>query len=386
MTKTHQKPTIYLKLTRRTAMARNTSTNGIREIVLDDGTKRFEARVHRSGEPAKSKRFKTRTEALKWKRQLDSAIDVGRPARDRKTVLIRDIIDDYLAYKNASLKPLPSNKVTDYQRVRDDLAEWSISKLTNIDVENYVRLLLGEPIKRDAKKEDAKRPKRTYKPATVRKFYYALKKAVEWHSKTYKYHVDEHLFSFEKGTIPDGWSGKRERRLKADEERRLYAAGLDREHTFTEADWRAIIGFALETAMREQEIVGVQWKCLANDDRKLNIPGELTKTGRPRVVLLSLRAREIVAEQRANCPPGEARIFHQFPTPDSVCVSFARLCKRAKVSNLTFHDLRHEATSRLCESGKLNMMQIMEMTGHSSMTTFQGYLHLLKHETSVVLD
>lgn len=367
-------------------MARQTSSNGIREIVLDDGSKRYEARVHRSGEPAKSKRFKTRTEALKWKRQFDAAIDVGRPVRDRKTVLIRDIIDDYLKYKQKSLTPLPSNKLTDYHRVREDLGDWSITKMTHIDIENYIGLLLDEPIKRDAKKDGAQGPKRTYKPATVRKFYYALKKAVEWHAKTHKYHVDEHLFSLEKGTVPDAWSGKRERRLKPDEEKRLYAAGLEREHTFSEADWRAIIGFALETAMREQEIVGIGWKHLAPDDRKLNIPGELTKTGKPRVVLLSLRAREIIAVQRAKCPPGESRIFHQFPSPDSVCVAFARLCKRSKVTNLTFHDLRHEATSRLCESGKLNMMQIMEMTGHSSMATFQGYLHLLKHETSVVLD
>ncbi|MFC7409451.1 tyrosine-type recombinase/integrase [Hydrogenophaga atypica] len=59
---------------------------------------------------------------------------------------------------------------------------------------------------------------------------------------------------------------------------------------------------------------------------------------------------------------------------------------RAGVSNFHFHDLRHEATSRLCESGKLSQMHIMNMTGHSSMTTFQGYVHLMNHETTPVLD
>lgn len=367
-------------------MPRENSKNGIREILLDDGSKRYEARVHRRGEPAKSKRFKTRAEALKWKRSVDTSIDVGRPTLDRKVVLIRDVIDDYLRYRASSLKPLASNKVTDYLRVREDLGEISVSKLTHIDIENYVTLLLEEPLKRDAKKSDKDGPKRTYKPATVRKFYYALKKAVEWHSKTYRYHVDEHLFSLEKGSVPDGWAGKRERRLTTEEEKKLYAAGLPRENTFTEDDWRAIIGFALETAMREQEIVLARWSDLSSDHRKLQVPKEHTKTRTARVVLLSKRAREIVATQKSTCTEGESRIFHQFPNPESVCDAFARLTKRAKVTDLKFHDLRHEATSRLCESGKLNMMEVMEMTGHKNMTTFQGYLHLLKHDTSTVLD
>ena len=367
-------------------MPRDNSKNGVREILLNDGSRRYEARVHRRGEPAKSKRFKTRSEALKWKRAIDTAIDVGRPSLDRKTVLIRDVIDDYLNYRAGSLKPLAPNKITDYLRVREDLAEYSVSKLTHIDIEGYLTLLLDEPLKRDAKKSEADDPKRTYKPATVRKFYYALKKAVEWHSKTYRYHVDEHLFSLERGTVPDGWAGKRDRRLTATEETKLYEAGLSRENAFNEADWRAIIGFALETAMREQEIVFARWSDLSNDHRKLQVPKEHTKTRSARVVLLSKRAREIVAAQQSSCPDGEVRIFHQFPNPESVCDAFARLTKRAKVSNLKFHDLRHEATSRLCESGKLNMMEIMEMTGHKNMTTFQGYLHLLKHDTSAVLD
>ena len=366
-------------------MPRENGKQGIREIVLDDGTKRYEARVHR-GQSEKSKRFKTRAEALKWKRSEDTAFDVGRPTLDRKKVYIATIIDDYLRYRAGSLKPLPSNKVTDYQRVRQDLGKLPINDFSYIDVENYIKLLLETPLKRDEKKSEEEGPKRTYKPATVRKFFYALKKAVEWHSKTYRYYIDEHLFSLENGTVPDGWSGKRDRRLTPEEEERLYKAGLARANAFTELDWRAIIGFALETAMREQEIVLARWSDLSNDHRKLRLPKEHSKTKTARVILMSKRAREILATQLSTCPKNEPRIFHQFPNPESVCDAFARLARRAKVRDFKFHDLRHEATSRLCESGKLGMMQIMEMTGHKNMTTFQGYLHLLEHEDSVTLD
>ncbi len=78
--------------------------------------------------------------------------------------------------------------------------------------------------------------------------------------------------------------------------------------------------------------------------------------------------------------------FYQFSNPEAICQAFSRLTARAKVENLHFHDLRHEATSRLCESGKLRQMAIMEMTGHRTKATFQGYVHLLSHESSVILD
>lgn len=43
--------------------------------------------------------------------------------------------------------------------------------------------------------------------------------------------------------------------------------------------------------------------------------------------------------------------------PDSVSQAFGRACKRAGIEGLRFHDLRHEATSRLFEKG-LNTMEV----------------------------
>lgn len=367
-------------------MSKFESDGGIREFILEDGSKRYEARVHRRGEATKAKRFKTRKEAVAWKRKMDTAIDGGQPVLNTKTVLLSQVIDDYLKFRANSLKPLPSNKITDYERVKYDLGDISVRNLDRTMVENYLALLLKEPIKRDAKKKEEDGPKKTYAPSTVRKFFYALKRSVEWHARANRYHIDDDLFEFERGVIPDAWAGRRERRLVAGEEERLYDAGIEAEHTFTPDDWRAVIGFALETAMREQEIVFARWQDISTDGKKLLIPEKHTKTKSSRVVLLSPRARDIVEHQRAQCPKGGTRIFSQWPSPASLCDSFARLTERAKVVDLVFHDLRHEATSRLCESRKLETMEIMEMTGHKNMTTFRGYVHLLKHESSVVLD
>jgi integrase len=43
--------------------------------------------------------------------------------------------------------------------------------------------------------------------------------------------------------------------------------------------------------------------------------------------------------------------------------------------NLHWHDLRHEALSRLGESGELTDHELMEIAGHANLTTTQRYLN-----------
>ena len=40
-----------------------------------------------------------------------------------------------------------------------------------------------------------------------------------------------------------------------------------------------------------------------------------------------------------------------------------RAIRRARIKDLRFHDLRHEATTRLLEKG-LNIMEVASITGH----------------------
>ena len=47
----------------------------------------------------------------------------------------------------------------------------------------------------------------------------------------------------------------------------------------------------------------------------------------------------------------------------------------AFLADLRFHDLRHEATSRLFEKG-LGIMEVASMTGHKSLAMLQRYTHV----------
>ena len=44
--------------------------------------------------------------------------------------------------------------------------------------------------------------------------------------------------------------------------------------------------------------------------------------------------------------------------------------------NLTFHDLRHEATSRFFEGGRFNVMEVAAITGHKTLQMLKRYTHL----------
>ena len=63
---------------------------------------------------------------------------------------------------------------------------------------------------------------------------------------------------------------------------------------------------------------------------------------------------------------------------EMVCNAFKktwqRLMKRCGFTDLRFHDLRHEATSRLFEKG-LNVMEVASITGHKDVRMLYRYTH-----------
>mgnify|MGYP001051420067 CR=1 FL=1 len=55
--------------------------------------------------------------------------------------------------------------------------------------------------------------------------------------------------------------------------------------------------------------------------------------------------------------------------------TWRRVLKRADVSNLKFHDLRHEAVSRFFEIG-LNIIEVSTISGHKELSMLKRYTHL----------
>src|SRR3546814_406315 len=88
--------------------------------------------------------------------------------------------------------------------------------------------------------------------------------------------------------------------------------------------------------------------------------------------LAGFDALRLIRVQRKYDPRGD-RIFPY--NPRSVGTAFRRACRALKIENLHFHDLRHEATSRLFEAG-LRIEQVALVTGHRDWKMLKRYTHL----------
>ncbi|WP_437560537.1 tyrosine-type recombinase/integrase [Acidithiobacillus sulfuriphilus] len=64
--------------------------------------------------------------------------------------------------------------------------------------------------------------------------------------------------------------------------------------------------------------------------------------------------------------------------------AFIAATQKARIEGLHFHDLRHEATSRLFEKG-LNPMQVAAITGHKTLQMLKRYTHLRAEDLAKLL-
>lgn len=166
-------------------------------------------------------------------------------------------------------------------------------------------------------------------------------------------------------------SRQRDRRLSAGEEKTLldYFARRDARSELPMVD---IVLFALATARREEEITRLMRRDL---DKKKGIAWlddvkhPRQKVGNRRAFRMLPEGWEIVERQ----PKTDERVFPY--NPKSIGAAFTRACRVLGIENLHFHDLRHEATSRLFEKGYA-IHEVAQFTLHESWATLKRYTHL----------
>ena len=156
----------------------------------------------------------------------------------------------------------------------------------------------------------------------------------------------------------------RNRRLENGEAQSLLAAAAKSKNIWL----IPIIEFALETAMRRGEILGLRWTDVDMERRTLHLP--ITKNGESRTVPLSIRARQALEGLPRDIT---GKVFPLSRT--ALRDLWNRACQRANIEDLNFHDLRHEATSRFFEKG-LNVIEVASITGHKDPRMLMRYTHL----------
>lgn len=131
---------------------------------------------------------------------------------------------------------------------------------------------------------------------------------------------------------------------------------------------------SLRTGMRVGEILDLKWKdnidfkngCINllktknNKVRKIPISKELLK-------ILEDLERDKISEFVFTNPKTGAGYY-------GVKKVFARVCKDANITDLTFHALRHTAATRMVAAG-VDLVVVKEILGHADLKTTQRYAH-----------
>lgn len=161
-----------------------------------------------------------------------------------------------------------------------------------------------------------------------------------------------------------------DRRLQGDEEARLLDACGQ-----ASTPWlKPLVQLALETGMRQGELLALRWE-------RVDLPRRVvdTKNGEARDVPLSWAAVTVLRDL-SRCLDGRVFLLNG----DQVAHFFTRATAQAGIADLRFHDLRHEATSRLFERGQ-NPMEAAAVTGHKTLQMLKRYTHLRAEDLAAKL-
>lgn len=341
----------------------------------------FEAKVKVGGKVS-TRTFRVARDAKRWLAEEERRLKGGGQVDGwkMKRQSIPDVIDFYIS-KIGEAK-IKENELYALGFLKKQFVNERVEDITIEVIKGYIEGMMKTPVVKNPHRKninpmyDGGVP-RTYSASTVRKYVYALKKVMEFHAAKNNYEIPANLFAKNhEFSIPPAWEGERERRLKDGEEEKILES-IERGYTDKEV-LTTIFHFILETAMRAQEITKAKWSDWNEAGRTLNLPKGNVKTKTFRQIPLSKKADELLREHhRRRVGKDDGRIFDEIDDSIKLTRKWRRICVRAGIRDLRLHDLRHEATSRLFEKGKLHYLEIAEITGHKNLSTLDRYINLI---------
>lgn len=276
----------------------------------------------------RSKVLPTKAEAQEW--ALNTELELKSGKQVKQGVTLADALTRYRNEVSPTKKGGRWEDVRIGKFLRDSLANLSLEKITTHDIDIWISKqthLKGSSINRELHLLSS-----------------VFEKAIKW-----RWCSDNPVTGCERPAEPP----PRVRRISDSEVSQILdAIG---QSTQQRIELGIAFQFAIETAMRQGEIFGLQWERVHYDQRYLVLFD--TKNGDRREVPLSSQAIALLKKLPQR---NEGRCF-QFNQASSAQI-FRRSVKMAGIENLTFHDTRHEALTRLAR--KLDVLDLARMVGH----------------------
>lgn len=304
----------------------------------------YRAELYRNGQ-RESASFPTKREAAQWALQREAELSGARlPDKSLADALGRYGRDVSPSHKGARWELLRLDNLADYPMARTPVAD-----LSGADISAW----------RDARLKEVS-------AATVAREMTLLRSVLEACRRDWGWLRSNPMADVRRPRTPTS----RKRRVTQDEIGRVsLACGLDQLKAETALNRTGLAFlFALETAMRAGEILGMVWPDVA--EKSVRLPQ--TKNGDVRHVPLSAKAREILAL----LPRTDGPVFALHPgTRDAL---WRRAVTAAQIPDLHFHDSRAEAIWRL--SKKLDVMELARVIGHRNIASLLLYYNVSADE------
>lgn len=362
--------------------------------ITKRGPYQWRAQVRRHGYPAQSKTFNTKAEAEAWANMIESemARGVWVSRGEAEATTLQEALSRYEREVSPAKKGSAQETSVLKACMATDLAKRPLASIRSADLAKI----------RDEWLKD-------YRPATVLRRLAVLSHVFNVARKEWGMESLSNPVELVRKPQPNN---ARTRRIAVGDPP-LNAAGSDDEQSDRNTQdgelerivaasesplLPAIIWLAVETAMRRGEIVGLRWEHIDLQRRVAHLPA--TKNGSARDVPLSTRAvsvlqtlndrRAVPAEHHdTNRTSGTGPVFAI--RGDAVTRAFERAVARARkryveecqtiarrpddrlLLDLRFHDLRHEATSRLASI--FPMHELTKITGHKDPRMLMRYYH-----------
>jgi len=266
---------------------------------------------------------------------FNTKIDAQRYSRDLENKLWRE-------QHNIAKKKFPKFREV-LERYRDEVVIHKRSKDMETKLINY--LLTEGFVNFGVNLVDAKliaqyrdRALRSLKSSSVNRRLAIISHCFTIARKEWGYDVVNPVLSIRRPKNPE----PRDRRFTKEEINKILTCNRTSPHM------KFIIELALETGMRRSEIANIKSEHIKGNTLKI-----VQAKVKPRTIPLTPRAGELL---KYNMPIKMSS--------NAIHLSWVRICKRHSIEDARFHDLRHEALSRMFEVKSLNVPEVQLISGH----------------------
>jgi integrase len=266
--------------------------------------------------------------------------------------------EDYLEHCRTNKKRSVSRDENSIKFLEANFSGMLLSKITPWHIEEYKKKRLEGGIKLPPEPGSKKRKDWRVKPATINRELACLKHmfslGIKWKMADENPVKEVQLFQEQQIEM---------RILTREEIDRLVANATPR--------LKPILLIALNTGMRKGEILHLRWHDVDLDNQFFFL--KQTKSNKPRKIPMSGFVTDVLRSIKRTgefvfVNPKTGKPISDLQTP------FKAACRKAGISDLRFHDLRHTAATYMVTGG-IDLVTVKEILGHATIQMTMRYAH-----------